>query len=762
MTRPHSLKWLPGVALALALTTGSLPAMALEPVEAAALQPAPEVSPATVAEDPVEPGGAVDPSSVPLQEVPAPQDPAASPPPEPSPAQAPLPPATPMETGPTDPPAEGTTDWLEELIGPLGAKMGQGLERLEESGDAQVATQEEVALEAEVERLADEGGMPVASGGFKTPAFGPSSLNSAASPVSGGPSSIPVISRAADIKLASTWQPPGIQGIDVSSHQLNVDWRSAWNKGSRFAYVKATEATSYKNPYYNQQYNGSADVGMYRGAYHFAIPNVSSGASQANYFVNNGGGWSADGRTLPPLLDIEYNPYAELGNTCYNMSAAQMVNWIRDFSNTVKARTGRVPMIYSTTDWWNTCTGSSTAFADHPLHIANYNKVGAGKMPAGWKTYNVWQYSSTGPFVGDSNVFNGNATQLHQFALRTDDFVVETDHPIGAAWLAAGGAAGTWGSPTSNQTCFPAYCTQTFDRTTAYWTSSQGTVRTVYTPGAIGQAWKASGALIGASSWGIPSTNETCYPTYCTQTFERAVAYWSANQGVTTATLPKPIGKAWSAAGGIGGASSWGIPSTNETCYPTYCTQTFERAVAYWSANQGVTTATLPKPIGKAWSAAGGIGGASSWGIPSTNETCYPTYCTQTFERAVAYWSANQGVTTATLPKPIGKAWSAAGGIGGASSWGIPSTNETCYPTYCTQTFERAVAYWSPNLDVSSVNLLGPIGKAWTASGRIHGSWGMSTGNQTCSGTTSCTQQFERVTAIWTASAGVRITQRKA
>ena len=105
-----------------------------------------------------------------------------------------------------------------------------------------------------------------------------------------------------------------VEGIDVSSHQGNVDWAAQWNAGKRFAYVKATEGNYYTNPYFAQQYNGSYNVGMIRGSYHFATPNDSSGANQANYFVDHGGGWSRDGKTLPGALDIEYNPY---GDTCY-------------------------------------------------------------------------------------------------------------------------------------------------------------------------------------------------------------------------------------------------------------------------------------------------------------------------------------------------------------------------------------------------------------------------------------------------------------
>lgn len=120
------------------------------------------------------------------------------------------------------------------------------------------------------------------------------------------------------------------EGVDVSGHQANVAWQTLWNSGVKWAYVKATEGTYYKNDYFAQQYDGSYAIGMIRGAYHFATPNTASGAAQAHYFVDNGGGWSRDGRTLPGVLDIEWNPY---GAQCYGLSQAAMVNWIRDFTN---------------------------------------------------------------------------------------------------------------------------------------------------------------------------------------------------------------------------------------------------------------------------------------------------------------------------------------------------------------------------------------------------------------------------------------------
>ncbi|MGH4035502.1 lysozyme [Actinomycetota bacterium Odt1-20B] len=204
-----------------------------------------------------------------------------------------------------------------------------------------------------------------------------------------------------------------VEGVDVSSHQGNVAWQTLWNSGVRWAYVKATESTSYTNPYFAQQYNGSYNVGMIRGSYHFATPDTTSGATQANYFVDHGGGWSKDGKTLPGALDIEWNPY---GAACFGKSASGMVSWIRDFLNQYKARTGRDAVIYTATSWWKQCTGNYGGFAaNNPLWIARYN-TSPGELPAGWGFHTIWQYTSTGPTVGDHNKFNGAYDRLQALA----------------------------------------------------------------------------------------------------------------------------------------------------------------------------------------------------------------------------------------------------------------------------------------------------------------------------------------------------------
>ncbi len=109
---------------------------------------------------------------------------------------------------------------------------------------------------------------------------------------------------APSFSLRSPWkrrehgcQHSGCRAWTSAAIRPSVNWQQQWNMGARFAYVKASEGNYYTNEFFGSQYQGSRSVGMIRGAYHFAIPNWSSGADQARYFVQNGGGWTA---TAPP------------------------------------------------------------------------------------------------------------------------------------------------------------------------------------------------------------------------------------------------------------------------------------------------------------------------------------------------------------------------------------------------------------------------------------------------------------------------------
>jgi GH25 family lysozyme M1 (1,4-beta-N-acetylmuramidase) len=251
-----------------------------------------------------------------------------------------------------------------------------------------------------------------------------------------GSTSLKIHSFAQVQATAKAAGPAGVAGLDVSGYQTGINWSTVAKNGAKFVYVKASEGTTYHSSQFASQYNGSYSAGLTRGAYHFATPNTSSGATQATYFVKNGGSWTADGRTLPPLLDIEYGYN---GQTCWGLSQAAMVSWISSFTSTVKQLTGIRPAIYTTTDWWSRCTGNNGGFSANPLFLAHYTTASTpGTLPNGWKSWSIWQWADAGVFPGDQDVFNGTAAGLKVLATGTSSATVAVTAPSSSSTLSAG------------------------------------------------------------------------------------------------------------------------------------------------------------------------------------------------------------------------------------------------------------------------------------------------------------------------------------
>jgi GH25 family lysozyme M1 (1,4-beta-N-acetylmuramidase) len=206
-------------------------------------------------------------------------------------------------------------------------------------------------------------------------------------------------------------------GIDVSHYQGSINWTSVKSAGIQFAYIKATEGTTYKDPDFNADYLNAYNAKVIRGAYHFARPDLSGGAAQATYFAGNGGAWSRDNLTLPGMLDLEGN--------CYGKSASAMQSWILDFYNTYKAKTGRDVVIYTSASWWNSCTGGWGGMsAKSPLFVAHWTTASSPTIPSGFPYWTFWQYSDSGSVAGisgavDRDRFSADSTRLLALANNT-------------------------------------------------------------------------------------------------------------------------------------------------------------------------------------------------------------------------------------------------------------------------------------------------------------------------------------------------------
>jgi lysozyme len=192
------------------------------------------------------------------------------------------------------------------------------------------------------------------------------------------------------------------RGVDVASYQhpngAAINWPRVHASGIGFAAVKATEGAYYRNPHALTDLAQARAAGLSVVAYAFAIPNGNgarrSPAAQADYLLRYLGTMS---RSVPVMLDIEYNPY---GRQCYGLTARAMVSWISTFNYEIKAKTGRKPIMYVPVYWWAACTGSSAGFGQRHLWVPDYTTAPRPRLPAGWKTWSFWQYTSIGTVRG--------------------------------------------------------------------------------------------------------------------------------------------------------------------------------------------------------------------------------------------------------------------------------------------------------------------------------------------------------------------------
>lgn len=265
---------------------------------------------------------------------------------------------------------------------------------------------------------------------------------------------------------AATVNPAGPLGVDVASHQHNekegitIDWSAVAADNVEFAFIKASEGDYYQNNFFANDYQNSGENNLVRGAYHFANPgskigtdtdeeiiqgvnNINTAVSatkEAKYFVdamNREDVNFYDGKTLPPVLDLEGSAYDSntanpdgipLGK-CYFHTPEQLQAWATTFLNSVETQTGIRPIIYSGKDFWENCLNNYQGFSGNTqLWIASWGltELKPENMFGGWgpDNYKYWQFTSKGKVKGiaievDLNVFNGTSDQLREQAKRT-------------------------------------------------------------------------------------------------------------------------------------------------------------------------------------------------------------------------------------------------------------------------------------------------------------------------------------------------------
>jgi GH25 family lysozyme M1 (1,4-beta-N-acetylmuramidase) len=257
-------------------------------------------------------------------------------------------------------------------------------------------------------------------------------LPAGAAPVTGTSGPRP---RGVDV---SRWQSPGSTATTCRS--ADVGWGSVRFSGRSFVVIRATSSSTGRfstDPCFQENWDRAEAAGLYRGAYHYARPSrvPGSAARDAVRFVSVTGRMQDPG-DLPPVLDLE---------TTGGLTPGQVSDWASTWLRTVRSRTGRVPMIYTSPSFWASQVGGSRRFGSYPLWIAHWG-VRSPRVPDGWRTWTLWQHSATGRVPGitgdvDLDLFNGSAWRLRRFAHPRSYFTTSTSGAVavrGSRWWIGG------------------------------------------------------------------------------------------------------------------------------------------------------------------------------------------------------------------------------------------------------------------------------------------------------------------------------------
>lgn len=225
------------------------------------------------------------------------------------------------------------------------------------------------------------------------------------------------------------------QGIDVSHHNGNIDFKKVAADGISFVFIKATQGKSFRSSKFLQFVRDAKAAGLLIGAYHYvddSAGSVDAAKAEAQNFyraIQDAGGIGVF--DLPPVMDYESNKKG--------YSKATITDVAKTFLEEIQRLTGVKPLVYT----YPAFIGNFTGLSSYPLWIARYSN----QTPAdasGWTRWDFWQYSdgAAGGYLPrgnrkvdgisgavDLNEFNGTAAELKAKYSKKSEPVKE-DKPV--------------------------------------------------------------------------------------------------------------------------------------------------------------------------------------------------------------------------------------------------------------------------------------------------------------------------------------------
>ena len=170
------------------------------------------------------------------------------------------------------------------------------------------------------------------------------------------------------------------EGIDASHHQGPIKWPMVAGSGITFAYLKATEGTTFVDSMFQLNAVNAQASGIKVGGYHY-FRACSDPSRQASHFIEALRRTPTD---LPPAIDIEHDKCTSQRD--------QLVTGIKDFIGKVEQATGKQVVLYVYPDV-ESQHQVRAEFSKNPQWVRSI-----GKRPVG--NWWIWQRSGSGTVAG--------------------------------------------------------------------------------------------------------------------------------------------------------------------------------------------------------------------------------------------------------------------------------------------------------------------------------------------------------------------------
>lgn len=201
-----------------------------------------------------------------------------------------------------------------------------------------------------------------------------------------------------------------VRGVDVSAYQGLIEWETLADQDISFAFIKATEGSSFTDARFAYNYEQAQKTDLRIGAYHF-FSFDSPGEAQAKHYIETVP--KIDGM-LPPVIDVEFYGGKKKDPPVQETVRGQLSVML----GLLREQYGCTPILYATEDTYKRYLANH--FPECDIWIRG---VYASPYLADGRNWTFWQYTNRERLDGykgeerfiDMNVFSGTAEEFEVY-----------------------------------------------------------------------------------------------------------------------------------------------------------------------------------------------------------------------------------------------------------------------------------------------------------------------------------------------------------